>query len=90
MNTLVSSLIRTYVPILVGAFIAWLITLGIELDADVQAALVVALTGVLQAAYYTAARLLERKFPAMSILLGSGSQPVAYTTGSPAVHDAEH
>lgn len=75
MNNFVTSLIRTYVPIAVGAIVSYLLTLGVQLDANTQAGLVVALTGVLQAVYYLVARLLERKFPQFSVLLGSASQP---------------
>lgn len=77
MNSFVTSQIRTYVPILVGGFVSWLVTLGINLDADSQAGLIVFLTGVLQAVYYFVARLLERRWPQVgAILLGSSKQPV--------------
>lgn len=73
-DTLVS-LIRTYVPVGVGAFFAWLVTLGVEVDAATQAGLVTALTGVVIAAYYTVVRLLERKWPFLGVLLGSTKAP---------------
>ena len=76
MNNFITSQIRTYVPIAVGAIVAYLLTLGIELDADTQAGLIVTLTGVLQAVYYFIARALERKFPQLSVLLGSSKQPI--------------
>lgn len=83
-NNFVISQIRTYVPILVGAVIAWLATMGLSLDADTQSGLVIALTGLLQAAYYFVARVVERKFPqAGSFLLGSSAKPV-YTTDTQA------
>lgn len=69
------SLIRTYVPIAVGAVLSWLLTLGIEVDESVRTAAVVALTGVLQAAYYTAARWLEQRFVWARHLLGSSTTP---------------
>lgn len=68
-------LIRTWVPIAVGAGISWLATLGLNIDAETQAASVVALTGVIQAAYYTVVRLLESKYPAVGWLLGSAKTP---------------
>lgn len=87
MNTLILSLIRTYVPVVVGAFIAWLISLGVTLDASTEAGLVTALTGILIAVYYTLARLLERKWPALSVLLGTTQIPAGYTpTGEPPVN----
>lgn len=75
MNSFVTSLIRTYVPIAVGALVSLLVTRGINLDADTQAGLIVALTGILQAVYYFVARVLERKLPQFSFLLGSSAQP---------------
>lgn len=83
-NNFVISQIRTYVPILVGAVIAWLATLGLNLDADTATGLVIFLTGTLQAVYYFVARVIERKFPqAGSVLLGSSAKPV-YTTDTQA------
>ena len=79
MNTLVPSLIRTYVPIAVGALLSWLITLGVTLDPSVEAGLVTALTGVLIAVYYTVVRLLEKRWPALSVLLGSRLVPASYS-----------
>lgn len=75
MSNFVTSQIRTYAPIIVGALIAWLATLGLELDADTQTGLVVALTGVLQAAYYLLARTLESRWPKLGVLLGSSKTP---------------
>lgn len=75
MSNLATSLIRTYVPIIVGALASYLLSLGLELDANAQLGLVSFLTAVLQGAYYLAARLLERKFPQLSFLLGSPAQP---------------
>ena len=76
MNSFIISQIRTFVPIIVGALVAWLLTMGIELDADTQAGLVVALTGGLQALYYFVVRLLEKKWPKVGVLLGVASKPV--------------
>lgn len=75
MNSFVTSLIRTYVPIIVGGLVSFLVAQDIQLDPNTQAGLIVALTGILQAVYYFAARVLERKFPQLSFLLGSSAQP---------------
>lgn len=75
LNNTVIGLIRTWVPIGVGAVISWLATLGLQLDSETQTATVVALTGVIQAVYYTLVRLLEDKFPAIGWLLGSAKTP---------------
>lgn len=83
MTNFFTSLVRTYVPIIVGAFAAWLITVDIELDASSQAGLIVGLTGLLQGVYYLAVRLGERKFPWLGVLLGSTQKPV-YIEQTPA------
>jgi len=75
MSNFVTGLIRTYVPIAVGAVVAWLLASGIEMDATSQAGAVVALTGFLQAAYYTAVRFAAEKWPKVGILLGVNKAP---------------
>lgn len=75
MSDFVTRQIRTYVPLAVGALISWLATIGLTLDAETQAGLVVALTGTTQALYYLLASLLARKFPKLEVLLGSKKAP---------------
>lgn len=75
MNDIITSLVRTYVPVIVGSVIAWLAARGINVDAQTSAAAVTALTGVIILAYYTIVRLLERKFPKIGVLLGSTKKP---------------
>lgn len=75
MTNTVLSLIRTYVPVGVGALVAWLLTLGIELDETVRNGLVVGATGLVIAVYYTVVRLLEKRWPFFGVLLGSTKQP---------------
>lgn len=70
-----TSLIRTYTPLIVGALVSYLVTMGIEVDANAQAGLVVFLTAFLQGAYYLIVRILERRFPKFGLLLGSEAQP---------------
>lgn len=74
-NSFATSLIRTWVPIIVGALVAYLVSFGIELDVDAQTGLVVFLTAFLQGAYYLIVRVLERRYPKLGLLLGSESQP---------------
>ena len=69
------SLIRTYVPVGVGALVVWLTTLGVELDEATRNGLVVFLTGLGIAAYYTVVRLLEKRWPKIGVLLGATKQP---------------
>lgn len=75
MNDFVTSSIRTYVPIIVGAFVAWLSLKGIKLDSQTVLALGTGLGGLIAALYYFAIRLIEKKYPKVGILLGSASQP---------------
>ena len=79
-DTLVS-FIRTYVPLAAGSFIAWLLTMGVVLEPTTEASLAVGLTGVVIAAYYALARLLERKWPFFGVLLGSVKQPTYREVG---------
>lgn len=75
MNDFIASLIRTFVPIGVGGVISWLTLEGVEVDAETQTALVVGLTGLLQAGYYAAVRIVALKWPAIEVLLGTARQP---------------
>lgn len=75
MQNLINSFTRTYSPIIIGALVTWLITLGIELDLETQAGLVIALTGVIQAVYYAIVRLIEEKHPKIGVLLGKAITP---------------
>jgi hypothetical protein len=80
MSDFVIGLIRTYVPIVVGVLLSWLVSLGLNLDPSVQAGLISALTGILTAVYYTAVRFLAEKWPGAGILLGVNKAP-AYNEG---------
>ena len=80
MNNVAVSLIRTWVPIGVGALISWLITLGIEVDEETQKGLVIACTALIMAIYYGVVKLLERKFPWVGVLLGIRAQPAYIET----------
>ena len=68
--------IRTLVPILVGSFLAWLASKGLNLN-DAQDLFIYAMTAGFQGIYYVAARLIGRRFPkAEAFLLGSEKTPV--------------
>lgn len=75
MNDFITSLIRTYVPIIVGALISYLAASGIVIDSTATLGLVTFLTGLSQAVYYLVARILEKKFPQFGFLLGSSKKP---------------
>lgn len=68
------ALVRTLTPMLVGAVATWLLhTLGVVLPMEPAAEVV---TAVLSGLYYTIARFLEARWPALGrILLGSALQP---------------
>ena len=65
MNDFLVSLIRTWVPVLVGSLVAMI---GVDIDAA-------AITGAAVAIYYAVVRALEMRFPQLGILLGRKSQP---------------
>lgn len=87
MSSLIPSLIRTYVPMLVALLGSWLASLGIDINDDQKAALVGVIGTVVGGLYYLAVRVLEKKVPSLTWLLGSPVQPVAYKPGplAPAV-----
>lgn len=71
------SLIRTAVPVGIGAVLAWLASrAGIVLDDDSSAGLVAAAVGLTVAAYYALVRALESRWPWFGLLLGKPATPV--------------
>ena len=85
----VVSLIRTGVPLAVGWVLVQLADhFGIGIDDSTSQGLTTALVAILAGLYYALARLVERKWPALTWLLGSSLQPAAYSyTGQ---HVPEH
>lgn len=77
MQDRITSYIRTISPIIVGALIAWLAKKNITVDEAFEGQLVIALTALIQGAYYVVARLIGKKYPQVEgVLLGSAKQPV--------------
>lgn len=76
MSQYIVSVIRTWVPVIVGYFIGWLLSLGIDVGGEAEAALTLALGAIATSIYYALARWLETKFPSAGILLGYIRQPV--------------
>lgn len=72
------SIVRTVVPVIVGAIVSYLATIGIDLQEDVAAALSVVIMAAATAAYYIIVRWLEQKFPKLGILLGYAAVPAGY------------
>lgn len=76
MTNFVTSQIRTYAPLAAGAIIAWLTTMGLELDANTQTGLIIFITGLSQGLYYFTARFVGKKFPKLeTIMLASSKKP---------------
>jgi hypothetical protein len=70
MNDLVTSLIRTWTPIIVGQIAGYLAATGIDVDANAIAGLTAFLGALFSGLYYLVVRLIERKYPQAGILLG--------------------
>jgi hypothetical protein len=68
-NPLAANLIRTYVPIIVGAVASWLTARGIKVDPATETLAIAAMTSVFSGAYYTIVRVLEEKWPALGSVL---------------------
>ena len=81
---LLMSLVRTFVPVVVGSVLAWFAAKGIPVDPDLEITLTVALTGLATFVYYTVVRLLEVKVsPWWGNLLGTKNSPDSYSPGRP-------
>ena len=76
MNDQVTSVIRTAVPLAVGSFSTWLLSLGITLPKTAVEGLTSLLVFLLGSAYYVIARKLEQKDARWGYLLGKPSQPI--------------
>jgi hypothetical protein len=81
MNTFIASLIRTVVPIIIGALGAWLTKLGLNLDSAAYENLGIWLTLLFSSVYYALVRLLEEKFPQIGWFLGLAASPDSYSKG---------
>lgn len=90
MKALFDSIVRTLVPIIVGAVIGWAVTQGIALDDQFEIALTLVITGAFQGVYYIGVRLLEQYVtPRFGWLLGVARQP-AYAPDPSTVTRAEY
>ena len=70
MDDYITSQIRTWVPVAVGALIVWAATtLGVVLDDGTSAALTAAAVGIVTSVYYAAARAVEHRWPAVGRVL---------------------
>lgn len=80
-GNLVTSLIRTFTPMLAGALLAWGVRQGIPVDDSLRGPLTELMAFGFGFGYYALARLLEHKWPATGVLLGVPKKPV-YAPGS--------
>ena len=84
MSDAVIARIRTTVPALVGAALAWLAThYAIDVPAGDAQAITVGLTTILTLAWYSGVQLFARRWPSLGWLLGHPGQPT-YGTPLPA------
>jgi hypothetical protein len=67
--------IRTVVPMMVGAFVSFLAMYGIEVSTTTAQALTLGLSGLLGAVYYAVATALESRWPIAGLLLGTTVRP---------------
>jgi hypothetical protein len=81
MTVFVISLVRTFVPTVVGALFVWLASFGIEVPEDGRVGLTSFLFVLFTGLYYLVVRLLEERFPQLGILLGFAKSPDSYTKG---------
>lgn len=76
MSDYVTSLVRTWVPVLVGSMLAWLaVNLGFVVDEQTQTGIVLGLSGVLISLYYAVVRWAAKRWPRAELLLGAAKQP---------------
>lgn len=73
LSNVITSMIRTYVPVAVGFVMAYLIDLGVTFPerGAVEEGVIAACIAI----YYAAARLIESKYPNLGWLLGTAKRP---------------
>lgn len=77
MKELIISLIRTFVPVLVGQIMTWLAAIGIlDTTGEISAQLIASFTLLFTTLYYALVRVLETKLsPKWGWLLGAAKAP---------------
>lgn len=88
MNPFAASLIRTIVPIIVGAVLSWLALVGLDVDPAGSAGLSTFLTALLTGGYYALVRLVETRVPQVGWLLGLAKSPDSYSQDAAPRHRA--
>ena len=82
-----TSIIRTIVPIIVGAIASALATIGFQLSDEGRELIGTVLGALIAIVYYVIARALEQKYPAAGALLGKPARPV-YLDATPLDSDS--
>jgi hypothetical protein len=85
MSDFVISQIRTYIPVVIGAVVAWLVARGVLDETSSQEVLTswtAALTAALSALYYFVVRVLASKWSWFGYLLGVNVKPEYATEDS--------
>ena len=75
MSDLVTSYIRTSIPLIIGAVVAWLAQKGFTVPPELVTATSGFLTALFAIIYYAIVRKLEVKYPKVGILLGVPKAP---------------
>lgn len=75
MQNIITSGIRTLVPYVVGAVVAWLATKGYHVSDATMASATAFLTFGIGSVYYLVVRSLEHKYPKFGVLLGVPVKP---------------
>lgn len=82
---LLTSIVRTVTPAIVGFVVSWFTSRGIEVDPELQTNIALVIALIATAVYYVVVRLLETYVtPKLGWLLGFAKAPAAYTAESPA------
>lgn len=85
-----ASIVRTVVPIVVGAVLGWFTAANIPVAPDFEGTLTTLLTAALTTAYYVAVRLFETYIsPKLGWLLGYAKSPDTYSEDQPGKHVAD-
>ncbi|QDY64889.1 hypothetical protein FQA45_00370 [Glutamicibacter halophytocola] len=85
-----ASIVRTVVPIVVGAVLGWFASVNITLDPEFGGLLTALLTTLLTVIYYVAVRLFETYIsPEIGWLLGYAKTPDSYSKDQQGRYEAE-
>lgn len=85
-----ASIVRTIVPIIVGAVLGFFASANVQVDSEFEKLLTAVLTLVFTTAYYVAVRLFETYIsPKLGWLIGYAKSPDSYSIGKPGKREVE-